>query len=309
MKQEACAFAPAGIGNVAVGFDLLGQALSGLGDRVTVRKTAARAVTVSGISGVVCELPAQAEQNTAGRALLALQEALALPFGFDIRIEKGIPLGSGLGGSAASAVAAVVAANALLPEPVSSDLLYQCALSGEEAASGARHGDNVGPQLLGGLVLAFEHTCLRLRTPPNAWVAVAHPHFVLETRVARAALRDPFPLSVLVKQQAALARFVLACERGDWQVLASVMVDHVVEPRRAPLIPGFYDVKAAAIASGAISASISGAGPSVFAWFNSQPEATAGGAAMQRAFAQHGMPSDLVLSPLDAPGAQLEWVR
>ena len=103
VSTSATAFAPASAGcNVAIGFDILGFAVDALGDKVSVTRTAQRGVTITGITGVNVDLPRNPEGNTAGRAVMAMQETLDLPFGFDMRIEKGIPLGSGLGGSAAS---------------------------------------------------------------------------------------------------------------------------------------------------------------------------------------------------------------
>jgi homoserine kinase len=130
-RTRATAFAPASVGNVAIGFDILGFAVDALGDRVTVARSAAPGVRISAVRGIAGELPQRPEDNTAGRALLAMQEAVEPPFGFAVEIDKGIPLGSGLGGSAASAVGAVVAANALLREPCGQLELLKFAMAGE----------------------------------------------------------------------------------------------------------------------------------------------------------------------------------
>ncbi|MET1161831.1 MAG: homoserine kinase, partial [Pseudoxanthomonas sp.] len=153
MNVVAKAFAPASVGNVGVGFDILGHVIAGVGDTVVVRRIDEPVVRIVAIRGATVELPLDAPANTAGASLIALREALALPFGFEIEIEKGIPLGSGMGGSAASCVAALVAANELLEASLSREALYPFALTGEAVASGGRHGDNLGPMLLGGLVL------------------------------------------------------------------------------------------------------------------------------------------------------------
>src|SRR4029450_13038575 len=151
---RATAAAPASVGNVGVGFDILGHAIVGPVDRVTVERMDSAEVRIVGIEGVVSGLPLEAERNTAGSALLALRSRLGLIHGFSLRIEKGIPLGSGMGGSAASCVAALVAANAVLERPAPAEVVYQCALTGESAASGAPHGDNRGAMLRGGPVVA-----------------------------------------------------------------------------------------------------------------------------------------------------------
>src|SRR5690606_13887537 len=160
--MAATAFSPASIGNVAVGFDILGQSMAGIGDRATVRRIDEPIVRIDAIRGCVADLPMDALKNTAGRALISMREAFDLPFGFAIELDKGIALGSGMGGSAASAVAALVAANALLDQALTTEQLYYFALDGEAVSSGSRHGDNVGPMLLGGLVLAARTRLLRI---------------------------------------------------------------------------------------------------------------------------------------------------
>jgi homoserine kinase len=307
-RREATAFAPASSANLCSGFDLLGHSLEGWRDHATVRRIDAPEVRIEGIEGVVTALPARAEDNTAGAALIAMRKALALPFGFAVRLRKGIPLGSGLGGSAASAVAAVVAANALLDAPLPAEALYPFALDGEAVASGSRHGDNIAPALLGGLVAAFDPARappVRLRAPDWLFTAVVHPAVVLETRVARAALAEPYPIQSIVKQTHHLAALLLGLERDDEALVRQGLDDVLVEPRRAALIPGFAAVKRAALDAGALGSSISGAGPSVFGWFRGRSAAEAGGAAMQRAFADAGLATSLLVSPVAGPAAGL----
>lgn len=305
---EATAFAPASSANLGPGFDLLGHSLEGWRDHATVRRIDAAEVRIDGIEGVITTLPARAEDNTAGAALISMRAALDLPFGFAVRLRKGIPLGSGLGGSAASAVAAVVAANALLDTPLTAEALYPFALDGEAVASGSRHGDNIAPSLLGGLVAAFHGdgvAPVRLRAPAWLHAAVVHPAVVLETRVARAALAEPYPIQRIVAQTHHLAALLLGLERDDEALIRRGLDDVLVEPRRAGLIPGFAAVKQAALEAGALGSSISGAGPSVFGWFRGRAAAEAGGAAMQRAFAEAGLATFLLVSPVAGPAAGL----
>ena len=181
---SATATAPASIGNCAAGFDVLGHSLEGARDRVTCTRAAGDAVEVTAIRGVVSDLPLDAARNTAGRAVQELRRlAGADSMGLALEIDKGIPLASGMGGSAASAVAAVVAANELLPARQPVEVLYAAACAGEAAASGAPHGDNVAPSLLGGLVIA-PAAGLPVPVPVPAWlhIALVHPHCALETR-------------------------------------------------------------------------------------------------------------------------------
>jgi homoserine kinase len=304
----ARAFAPASVGNIGVGFDLLGHAIDGPRDIALVRRIDAPEVRIDAIRGDVPgvdALPLDAARNTAGRALIALREALALPHGFAIELEKGIPLGSGLGGSAASCVAALVAANALLDAPLSRDALYPFALQGEAVASGSLHGDNVAPMLLGGVVLATQERMIPLPVPSWLHCVVAHPDQVLETRRARAALSDPYPLSEFVAQSTHLALFLTGLQRGDARMIHEGLRDVLVEPRRAPLIPGFAAVKQAALDHDALGASISGAGPSVFAWFASKAKAEAAAPAMRAAFAAAGYDARAYVSPVAAPRAEV----
>ena len=304
-RTEARAFAPGSVGNVGVGFDILGHGIAGVGDTVTVRRIDAPTVRITAIRGAVTDLPLQAERNTAGGALIALRDALALPFGFEIEIDKGIPLGSGLGGSAASCVAALVAANALLDVPLDAEALYPHALAGEAIASGGKHGDNVGPMLLGGLVLATAERLTRVNVPAAWHAAVVHPHTVLETRRAREALAGSYALGEFVAQSANLAQVLLGCERGDAALVRAGLADVLVEPRRAPLIGGFDAVKRAALDAGAMGASISGAGPSVFAWCEDVATAHRASAVMAAAFAEAGFGSDVFVTPIASPAAQV----
>ena len=305
VSVSATAFSPASIGNVAVGFDLLGHSLAGVGDRATVRRIDEGEVRIAAIRGIAGPLPMQAEANTAGRSLLALREALSLPFGFELELDKGIALGSGMGGSAASCVAALVAANALLDAPLSREALYPFALDGEAVASGGRHGDNLGTMLLGGLVLATADRLVKLRVPAEWHCVLVHPDQVLETRRAREALQGSYELHQFVVQSANLALVLSGCERGDADLVRAGLRDVLVEPRRAALIPGFDAVKQAALDAGAMGASISGAGPSVFAWFETRAIAESAVAAMQEGFTAIGVRSEAWVSPVDGPRAEV----
>ena len=305
MKHSASAFAPASVGNVGVGFDILGHVIAGAGDTVTVRRIDALEVHIAAIRGTTVDLPLDAPSNTAGAALIALREALQLPFGFEVEIDKGIPLGSGMGGSAASCVAALVAANELLDEPLSREALYPYALVGEAVASGGRHGDNLGPMLLGGLVLATAEHLVKVPVP-EAWHSVlVHPDAILETRRAREALKGDYTLSEFVAQSANLALVLAGCHAGDAQLVRAGLKDVLVEPRRSPLIVGFDAAKQAALDAGAMGASISGAGPSVFGWFETRAQAEVAAPAIQAAFAAAGFDSQAWVSPLNSPAAKV----
>lgn len=305
--RSATAFAPATVGNVGVGFDILGHAFPALGDRVRADRVQPPGVRIVSITGIDCNLPVEAADNTAGKAVQSLSESLNLRFGIELSIEKGIPIGSGLGGSAASAVAAVVAANALLDHPLSPLELLMHAIQGEAVASGSRHADNVAPSLFGGLILTVGIDRPRVKSipvPPGLRCVLVHPHFNLPTRDARAVLGATVSLSDVVWQAANLAGFLAACYTNDLDLMREAFEDILIEPQRAKLIPGFKGVQRAALVEGALGCSISGAGPSIFAWCE-ESRAESIGTAMVKAFADHGLACDRWIAPLDGEGARV----
>jgi homoserine kinase len=306
-RASATAFAPASVGNVGVGFDILGHTVAALGDRVRARRRAGPGVAIRAITGVYVDLPLEAARNTAGMAVLAMQQDLELPYGFDLEIEKGIPLGSGLGGSAASAVAGVVAAAALVDEHLDRTQLLKYAMQGEAVASGSVHVDNIAPSLFGGLVLTVgidNPFVKQIPVPELIRCVLVHPHMVLPTRAAREILSKMVPLSDVIWQQANLAGFLAGCFSGDLALIRESLLDVVIEPQRQALIPGFIEVKQAALAAGALGSSISGAGPTVFAW-SDEADAEKVRVAMVEAFARHGLESDSWISTIDRAGARV----
>jgi homoserine kinase len=306
-RTAATAFAPASVGNVAIGFDILGFSVDAIGDRVTARRSAAPGVTIKAIRGVVQDLPLEAAKNTAGRAVIALHEAQPLDFGIELEIDKGIPLASGLGGSAASAVAAVVAANALLTQPRTQLELLRYAMQGEAVASGSMHVDNIAPSLYGGLVLTvgIDHPRVKqIPVPASIRAVLVHPHMFLSTRQARAILKGSVEMADFVWQTANLAGFISGCYTNDLDMLRECFEDVVIERQRAALIPGFGEVRRAALTAQAIGCSISGAGPTVFAWCL-QEHASAVREAMVREFSNHGLQSDHWIIAVEPAGARV----
>jgi homoserine kinase len=262
-------------------------------------------VRISAIRNCRVDLPFDATLNTAGAALIAMRNSLHFPFGFDIELDKGIAFGSGMGGSAASCVAALVAANALLDAPLSREQLYPFALAGEAVASGGLHGDNVGAMLLGGIVLATADKLVRIPAPDTWHCVLVHPNISLETRRAREALQGVYQLHEFVSQSANLALVLSGCHNGDANLIRAGLCDVLVEPRRASLIPGFHRVKQAALDHGALGASISGAGPSIFAWFESLDAATQAAESMRGGFGAERIDSEAFISPVNGPAASL----
>lgn len=307
MSASATAFAPASVGNVGVGFDILGFSLDVLGDTVRASTRDEAGVTISAITGVVGELPLVAADNTAGRAVQALVEAARPSFGIDLEVEKGIPLGSGLGGSASSAVAAVVAANALLPKPFSKTDLLKFAMQGEAVASGSLHVDNVAPSLFGGLVLTVGIDApypKQIPVPPSIRAVVVHPRMFLATKQARAILRPNVSMSDFVWQSANLAGFIAGCYANDLDLIRASFEDVVIEPQRQSLIPGFQAARAAALEERALGCTISGAGPTTFAWATAD-RAHAVLNAMTQAFAAQRVETDGWIVEISERGARL----
>ncbi len=305
--ERATAFAPASVGNVAIGFDILGFAVDALGDRVTVSRRAQPGVEITRVHGVAGELPTDPARNTAGQALLALVEALKPPFGFSMEIDKGIPLGSGLGGSAASAVGAVVAANALLPQPCSRLELLKFAMQGEAVASGSLHVDNISPSLFGGLVLTvgIDHPRVKqIPVPPGVRAVIMHPHMFLSTKQARAILKRTVDLSDFVWQTANLAGFISGCYTNDLDMIRASLEDVVIEPQRQALIPGFPEVRRAAMEAGALGCSISGAGPTTFAWAR-ESDAASVRDAMRNQFQKQSIQVDQWIVQVESAGARV----
>lgn len=307
--NTATAFAPASVGNVAVGFDVLGHALEGVGDRITARRSKRPGVRIVAIRGLACRLPVDVLANTAGKAATEMLQSEAAGFGVTLEIEKGIPIGSGMGGSAASAVGAVVAVNALLDTPLDEAALLRAAMAGEALASGGHaHADNIAPCLYGGLTMVSPRPpwqVTRLPVPAQLRCVLVHPCLSINTSASRAALAPTVPLSQVVDQIDALSGFVAGCFRNDIELIARSLRDPIVEPQRAHLVPGFADAKRAALEAGALGCSLSGSGPSLFAWAGPD-QISAVGAAMQSVFAARGVKSSRWVSRLDAAGARIE---
>ena len=309
LPDECRAFAPASIGNLACGFDVLGLALEGPGDEVVARRSRGQGVRISAIHGDGGRLSRDPLKNTAGAAARAVMDEVGFPGGLELELWKGLPLAAGMGGSAASAVAAVMAVNRLVESNLPEEILLRCALAGEEVAAGDAHPDNAAPSLLGGLVLVPAWKPLRaikLQVPRELVAVHVHPHMELETRGARAILGAQVALSDAVAQWGNTAALVAGLQLEDWDIIANSVVDRVAEPLRSPAVPGFQAVKEAALNSGALAASLSGSGPSLFALCRGRQRAEEVGARMVEAFrAVAGLDADLIVSPGRSPGARI----
>ncbi len=301
--------APASIGNLGVGFDVLGAALPGPLDELVARRSATPGVEVVAIRGDGGRLPREAELNTAAVAAAAVLARAGAGGGLTLELTKGIPLAGGLGSSAASAVAGALAADTLIGAGLGTADLLACALAGERAGCGADHGDNIAPCLLGGIVLVRgldPVDAVRLPVPAGLAAAVLHPPVELETRAARAALGTTVRLADAVAQWADLGAFVAALHAADWELLRRALRDHIAEPRRASLVPGFHAIQRAARDAGALGCSLSGSGPSIFALCRGLDRAVSVGDAMRAALAAAtGLEGDLFVGPIARTGARV----
>jgi homoserine kinase len=286
--QSATASAPASIGNVCVGFDILGQAFGAARDVVTGVREDKPGVRLAEVSGLVTKLPEKPTENTALAAASAVLEAAGSPFGMRLSIEKGVPL-------------------ALLGQPFSIQELLPLALEGERVASDPPHWDNVMASLLGGLVLAAsEEPALVQRLPaPDGLVAVVlHPEVKVETRVARSILSPQVPMKVAVEHSRRVAAFVAGCATGDLDLVRAGFEDLLVEPQREHLLPVLPQVKTAALGAGALGCSFSGSGPSVFAWALEADEQKVE-SAMAAAFAAARLSAKAYRAPVASEGVKV----
>lgn len=310
MKDIARASAPASIGNVGPGFDVLGQAFDALQDVVTAHRETQPGVRLGKVTGRLKNLPDTPERNTALAAAQALLNAASAGFGVQLDIDKGVPLSAGMGGSAASAVAAAVAVNALLDKPFGTGDLLLFALEGERVSSDPPPWDNVMASLLGGLVVAARLDASQVRSipaPKGIVSIIAHPDAEIETRAARGILRPSVAMDTVVDHSRRLAAFVAGCVASDHELIRAGLEDVLVEPQRRYLLPALPAVKAAALKAGALGCSFSGSGPSIFAWCLEADREDVE-AAMRDAFAAEGQNARTYHAPIASRGARLEPV-
>jgi len=298
--------APASVANVGCGFDMMGFAVDGLGDNMILRSNTSEKITISRITGDQGKISQDPMENCAGVAIKRMLESLGEARGVDLEIHKLTPVGSGLGSSASSTTAAVVGLNELLGRPFSRrEDLIPFALEGERLASGGLHADNVAPCLLGGMLVIRSIEPLDLvpiPVPPWLLTVLVHPALEVLTKDARAMLRTEIPMADTIAQMANVAAFVMSMVNQDTDLMKRSFEDRIAEPYRAALIPGYYEVKAAALANGAIACSISGSGPTVFAFVNNPETAYVVSRAMQNAFASIDVCSRSVISAVCLKG-------
>lgn len=300
-------FSPASVANVSCGFDVLGFALKQPGDEIIARRSDTYGVTIGKISGEQGVLPKAVQKNTAGVAVQAMLDHLDLDleFGIELEVHKQMPLGSGLGSSAASSVGAVFALNHLLDQPLDRKELLPFAAEGERVACGSAHLDNVAPSIMGGFVLIRSHEppdIVSLKCAKPLYAAVVHPHIEIRTEDTRKILRKEVALSKAVTQWGNVGALVAGILEGDYDLISRSLHDEIIEPVRSMLIPGFQEVKEAALEAGVLGSGISGSGPSVFALASTEQIAKSAADEMQQAFIKAGLESDRYVSEITTGG-------
>ena len=303
--EEIKVFCPATIANVSCGFDVLGLALESVGDEMIVRKTDTKGITISKIEGQ--KLPLETSKNVAGVAGMALLEKSDFVGGFEIEIYKQIKPGSGIGSSAASSAGAVWAMNELLGQPFSKLELVQFAMQGEKLASDVAHADNVAPALFGGFTLVRSYEPLDiipLPTPEQLFATVIHPQIEVKTSDSRKILKTNITLEKGIKQWGNMGGLIAGLFRSDYDLIGRSLEDHIVEPIRSILIPGFDDIKSNATKAGALGSGISGSGPSIFALSKGEATAQKVADSMHKTYQSIGIPFDIHISKVNTQGVK-----
>jgi homoserine kinase len=298
-------FCPATIANLSCGFDVLGLALEGVGDRMNVRLTSNPGVQITRITGG--DLPMDAGKNVAGVAAMTLLEASDFGGGVEIEIEKHILPGSGIGSSAASAAGAVWAINNLLGDPFTLPQLVSFAVAGEALASGAPHADNVAPALYGGITLIRGYDPLdiaRVHCPALLHAVVLHPQIELKTSDSRSILKKTITLKQGIRQWGNVGGLITGLFTEDYGLISRSLEDVIIEPVRSLLIPGFGEMRAIALKSGALGFGISGSGPSVFALTRGADTARRTEEALTRGYESVGIPFRTFSSPVNRMGVR-----
>lgn len=309
MKSGLKVIAPASVSNLACGFDTLGIAIDVPCDEIIGKWVDTPGVRIVEITGRKKNIPLDADLNIASITAKSLLKHLGEEGrGLELRIHKHIPGGSGLGSSAASATAAAVLVNEMLNRPLEKRELIPFALDGEVVASGSRHGDNVVPAMIGGLILIRDiltYDYHRIYTPRGLFMAILLPDISISTRSARQILSPDVPLQSMVRQGANLGSFVIGMHNTDLELVRRSLEDLVIEPQRKHLIPHFDTIQETALKMGALGCSISGAGPAIFALCQEKLQATDIAAGMLKVYEDHKLEAKSFVGAIHPEGTIL----
>jgi homoserine kinase len=300
------AFAPATVANCGPGFDIFGFAVEGIGDEVAISTKDAPGINLK-IHGTD-RLPLDPFKNSATRPLLDMMKEVGYSGGLNVDLYKNLPLGSGLGSSAASAVAAVTACNELFNLPFEKKELLRFCLLGEAAACGNAHADNVAPSLLGGFVVIRSYLPLEvisIPTPKHLQCCIIHPHIEVNTESARAILPDNYSRDEIIGQLGNIAGIISALYIGDLELFGRSLDDIIAVPYRNKSIPYFKEAKEIALLEGAFGLTISGSGPSMVAFCDSAKSAFFIGERIKDMYQRNGIGADFTATTVDQVGAKL----
>ncbi|WP_298504584.1 homoserine kinase [uncultured Maribacter sp.] len=304
--EEIKVFCPATIANISCGFDVLGVALDSVGDEMVVRKTKEAGIRITKLEGQ--NLPLETNKNVAGVAGLALLEKAEYTGGFEIEIYKKIKAGSGIGSSAASSTGAVWAMNHLLGNPFSQTELVKFAMEGERLASGVAHADNVAPALFGAFTLVRSYTPLDIvpiKNPSELFATVIHPQIEVKTSDSRKILKTTISLENGIKQWGNVGGLIAGLFMEDYDLIGRSLEDHIIEPIRSILIPGFDSIKEETIKAGALGCGISGSGPSIFSFSKGEETAQKVAEAMKKVYKNIGIDFDIHVSKINTQGIKI----
>jgi homoserine kinase len=308
-KNTIHAFAPASVANVGCGFDIFGFALHFPGDEVVMKAVDGEGIRITNITGDGGSLSKNVAENTAGVSLKAMMDSINADFGVEMEIHKKMPIGSGLGSSAASSVVSIYALNSMLKKPLLLEELLKFAIEGEKIASGnSIHLDNIAACLYGGFILVRGKDpidIVKIPTPDSFYCTILHPHIEIKTEASRKLLRKQITLEQAITQWGNVAGAIAALFTSDFELLKRSFDDVVVVPDRAELIPKYYQVYDAAMSAGAIGCSISGSGPSVFALSNDQSAAEGIGQAMSEVLNNLDIGNDVYVSGINNQGPKI----
>ncbi len=302
------AFAPATVANVCCGFDILGFAVDFPGDEVKLTLRSDSEIVVTSITGDGGKLPKEPEKNTASVAVISFLKSINSKQGVDIELKKNLPLGSGMGSSAASGVAALVAINHLMGNQFTREQLVPHAMEAERIACGSAHADNVAPSLLGGFVLVREYSPLdiiKIDATEKIYCTLVHPHLELKTEDSRKVLRQSLHLKDAITQSGNIAGLMIGLTKPDYGLISRSLKDVIAEPIRSAFIPGFSNLRNVAMQAGALGCGISGSGPTIFALSETHDAALAAGEAIQLEFLKHHLKSDVFVSKVNQQGAYI----
>ena len=306
VNDKIKAFAPATVANVSCGFDILGFAIEAPGDEIEIELKKVPGITIESISGDNGKLPLDPKLNSASVAIQSYINHINYKDGINLNLYKKMPISSGMGSSAASAVAAVVGTNTLLGSPLKKEELLPFILEGEKIACGTAHADNAAASLLGGFILVRSYNpidIVSINYPEDLITIVIHPDLKIDTKIARKLLKDTIKLSDAVSQWGNVAGLISGLHQKNYDLISRSLVDNIAEPKRSNLITGFNDVKNIALKSGAIGCGISGSGPSMFALCKDIDKANTIATKMKNAFIEHSIKSNFYISKINANGS------